>query len=180
MKGLGQQITKEEYLRIGRVLRARFRRAGLSDADIDDLVQETFLHAQSGLNEGKFDGRSRLDTWVVGIGKKRWLKFRDRSRASMRNAPEIALDDPDERTARTELRRERADPEESLRLKQVLDSLRELPDKLREPLLLVTKGLTYKEVAVALGITTDLVTSRVHQARDKLRSLHSRPRPPMS
>jgi len=181
MKGLGHQITKEEYLRIGRVLRARFHQAGLRNDEIDDLVQETFLHAQEGLDAGRFQVRSHLDTWVVGIGKKRLLKFRDRQRAVKRSTPEVSLDDPVE--TRVHLALPRAadiDPVERLHVKQVLASLQRLPAKLREPLVLVTNGRSYKEAAATLGISANLVTSRVHQARTKLRKLYARHRSPTS
>lgn len=175
------QITREEYHRIRGSIRAKAKDFGVHDDDLEDLVQESFFHAQKALSEGRFRDRSALDTWIVGIAKKRCLKYHRARRAAKRDAVEVPLDAPQDSGGLPTPRAVEASPEEAAvnrqLLKRVSRSLAKLPEKLRQPLVLIASGREYKEVASVLGISVDLVTSRIHQARDKLRQKHQR-RPP--
>ena len=62
---------------VDRVHRCVARILGPADPDVDDVVQQTFLAAL----EGRFDGRSKLSTWLVGIATRRAL---DAARARAR------------------------------------------------------------------------------------------------
>lgn len=61
------------------VFRTACRVLGANDAEVDDVVQHTFLAAIDGA--ARFDGRSRLSTWLVGIATRRAL---DHARARHR------------------------------------------------------------------------------------------------
>lgn len=61
------------------VFRTACRVLGPGDGDIDDVVQHTFLAAIDGAS--RFDGRSRLSTWIIGIATRRAL---DHARARHR------------------------------------------------------------------------------------------------
>lgn len=61
------------------VFRTACRVLGSSDAELDDVVQHTFLAAIDGA--ARFDGRSRLSTWLIGIATRRAL---DHARARHR------------------------------------------------------------------------------------------------
>lgn len=61
------------------VFRTACRVLGASDAEVDDVVQHTFLAAIDGA--ARFDGRSKLSTWLVGIATRRAL---DHARARQR------------------------------------------------------------------------------------------------
>ncbi|RZO49056.1 MAG: RNA polymerase sigma factor [Sandaracinaceae bacterium] len=62
---------------VDRVHRCVARILGPHDPDVDDVVQQVFLAAL----DGRFDGRSKLSTWMVGIATRRAL---DASRARAR------------------------------------------------------------------------------------------------
>ena len=144
---------------------------GASDGEIEDLVQETFYEAHHSLE--RFEGNSSIDTWVVSIAKGVWLHYKRKQRALMRKAQEASLDQPESRTTRTSLKSTVPSPEvmasnrEDLRKVQAV--LSGLPQKLCQPLLLQAKGFTYEQIASLLGISPDLASSRIFQARDKLR-----------
>jgi RNA polymerase sigma-70 factor (ECF subfamily) len=53
------------------VFRTACRVLGANDAEVDDVVQHTFLAAIDGAP--RFDGRSRLSTWLIGIATRRAL-----------------------------------------------------------------------------------------------------------
>lgn len=61
------------------VFRTACRVLGAQDAEVDDVVQHTFLAAIDGA--ARFDGRSKLSTWLVGIATRRAL---DHARARHR------------------------------------------------------------------------------------------------
>jgi RNA polymerase sigma-70 factor (ECF subfamily) len=56
---------------LDRVYRCVARILGSSDPDVEDVVQQVFLAALDGAP--KFDGRSRVSTWIVGIASRRAL-----------------------------------------------------------------------------------------------------------
>src|SRR5205085_4667267 len=59
-----------------RVFRFIAAAAGAAAADVDDLVQETLLHAWR--NRAQFRGESSLLTWVLSIARNR-VRMRNRS-----------------------------------------------------------------------------------------------------
>ena len=66
---------------VDRVFRTVARILGASDPDVEDVVQQTFLAALEGAP--RFDGRSRLSTWIIGIATRRALdQARERWRRS--------------------------------------------------------------------------------------------------
>jgi RNA polymerase sigma-70 factor (ECF subfamily) len=71
-----RQIYREH---VDAVFRTACRVLGANDAEVDDVVQHTFLAAIDGAP--RFDGRSRLSTWLIGIATRRAL---DHARARHR------------------------------------------------------------------------------------------------
>lgn len=66
---------------VDRVFRTVARILGPSDPDVEDVVQQTFLAALDGAD--RFDARSRLSTWIIGIATRRALdQARERWRRS--------------------------------------------------------------------------------------------------
>ena len=181
--GAGREINAEDYRRLHRQLHAQIRRLGIPAAQVEDLIHETFLHAQRALYRGQFEGRSNLDTWIVSIAKKRALKYHRRFGAAKRRGEQVSLEQPAERHAGAVARLATAapDPEEQAvdreRLSRAMVALDGLPDRFRAPLVLSVRGHTYEEIAVLLGIPMSRVTSRIHQARAKLsKNLSSKPK----
>lgn len=56
---------------VAKVYRCVSRILGASDPDVEDVVQQTFLAAIDGAD--RFDGRSSVSTWIVGIATRRAL-----------------------------------------------------------------------------------------------------------
>ncbi|CAM5663484.1 hypothetical protein SBADM41S_06981 [Streptomyces badius] len=126
----------------------------------DDLAQETYLRAMSGL--ARFAGRSCARTWLMSIARRVVI---DRHRAAAVR-PRTA-DTADWQTAA-----ERAQPrhlpgfEESA---AVLDALRRLePDRRQAFVLTQLLGVSYEEAAAVAGCPIGTVRSRVARARREL------------
>ena len=136
-----------------------------------DAVQEAFLKAYGSL--GRFEGRSGFYTWLYRLVFNLCidLKRRDRStrhvewndEVASNVAPEseaIPAGGPDEESERGELRQALA------------RAIERLPDEARRTLLLrEVDGLSYSEIAKALGIPKGTVMSRLHHARRRVRQL---------
>jgi len=175
-----REITQQDYQRLHRQLFAQIRRTGVPEAEVEDLIQETFLHAQRGLDRGQFDGRSDRDTWIVSIAKRRALKYHRHHGANKRKAELVALGDADEAASgATVPASSEPDPQVNAtnrqRLGRALRAIGSLPEAFRAPLVLSVRGHTYEEIAGLLDMPMSLVTSRIHQARGKVRKLLSRP-----
>ena len=66
---------------VDRIYRTVVRILGASDGDVDDVVQQTFLAAL--VAAPRFDGRSKLSTFLIGIASRRAL---DAARERQRRA----------------------------------------------------------------------------------------------
>jgi RNA polymerase sigma factor (sigma-70 family) len=167
-------LTKEDYLRIHPKLSAKIRRFGIRADQVEELVQETFLEAHKGLRAGQFNGESALDTWVISIGKHLCLKHHRAQNTEKRKAPEVAIELPSSEPADSELALKSEAPlpdrqaQDRELLARVLRVLGTLPATLREPLVLKARGHSYQQIARLLGITPNLVSARIHQARTEL------------
>ncbi len=146
--------------------RVAYRLLG-NEADALDAVQDGFVNALTHLH--RFRGHSSFKTWllrVVGnaaldLGRQR--RRRDARAAGAAPGDETPLRDPvppDGGLDRADLRR-------------LLDrALAALPEAQRRTFVLhAGDGLTYREVADALGISIGTVMSRVFYARQRLRAI---------
>ena len=66
---------------VDRIFRTVARILGSHDSDVEDVVQQTFLAALDGAE--RFDGRSKVSTWIIGIATRRAL---DQSRERWRRS----------------------------------------------------------------------------------------------
>lgn len=140
-----------------------------------DAVQDAFVKAYSAL--GRFEGRSSFFTWLYRLVMNQCLdaKRRDKSgrevafeeggglelepEASMNPVPEV--DGVSFAPAATLMRKEL--------LAHLARAVEQLPPAARETLLLrEVEGLSYAEIATALGIPKGTVMSRLHYARKQL------------
>ncbi len=137
-----------------------------------DAVQEAFLKIYQSL--GRFEGRSSFYTWVYRLVLNLCLdsKRRDRSQREVEwdDSREVGIavsevpasledraDAPSDAVLRKELRH------------QIASAIDELPDAARETLVLrEVDGLSYGEIAEALGIPKGTVMSRLHYARKRV------------
>jgi len=157
------------------------RRLARTDADAQDLVQETFLRALQKWDQ--FEGRSDPGTWLhtilVRLASRRWRDDKRRS-ASAPTMPfgERVLDLPatDDGPVDQSLRAEAVGAVER--------AIADLPPEFRLPLVLrEIAERPYAEVAEILGLKEATVRVRVHRGRLALRerlleALPSRQAPP--
>jgi RNA polymerase sigma-70 factor (ECF subfamily) len=158
----------------GRML-ATARRYLPGEQDSADAVQDAFISAFQAI-EG-FEGNSQLATWLHRIVVNACLmKLRSRSRR-----PEVSIEgllpafDAGGHHAHA-VRRWRAPPDEELQSEETRQLVRQfiemLPDDYRNVLLLRDiEELSTEEAAAALQVTPGAVKTRLHRARQALRTL---------
>ena len=137
---------------------------GGGDADVNDVVQETFLAAfDGGLNA--FQGGSSLSTWLSGILINRVRKLR----RYRRSRPAGPLDG----VARPPAADEQASPGPATQVEQRIDVATmpdSLPPEYREVIVLREwQHMSYAEMASALGIPERTAETRLTRARRMLR-----------
>ena len=140
-----------------------------SEADAEDLVQETYIRA--------FRFR---DQFTLGTNMKAWLfriltnTFINQFRRRKTQPQTTELDDVDESALHRHMTGASAASSlaqpESVVLDQVVDTqvteaLGELPEKFRTVVLLDAEGFSYKEMAEMLQIPIGTVMSRLHRGR---------------
>ncbi|HEX2293802.1 MAG TPA: RNA polymerase sigma factor [Actinomycetota bacterium] len=162
-KGAYQVIYDRYEERVQRVCR---RMLGKPE-DAQEAAQETFLRIYTAL--GKFNGRYQLGAWITRIATNVCLDLiRARSRRPVEPTP---IEDLELELVSSSLD---ADPEsvsvrnaESRRVRKVLLGL---PPLHRAAIVLRDfEGLSYAEVAVALGMTECQVKALIHRARKGFR-----------
>lgn len=172
----GEDAAFDELVRLagGRLL-AVARRMLSTEEDAQDAVQEAFLSAFKAL--GKFDGRSQLTTWLHRITVNACLmRLRTQRRRPEKQMdellPEFIADGHQKNSTRPwKPLGESGIEAEELRV-LVRSKIDELPDDYREVLLLRDiEGLDTEAAAVHLGISTNAVKTRLHRARQALRTL---------
>lgn len=138
----------------------RYARALVGDpAGADDLVQDTVERGWSRIAEWRRDHDMRA--WLFGIMHNLHV---DDLRA--RRLQTTALDDDMSDAAST------SNPTTGLEVRDMQAALNLLPVEQREILLLVgLEGMSYDQVAAALGMPLGTVMSRLSRGREKLRTL---------
>jgi RNA polymerase sigma-70 factor (ECF subfamily) len=140
------------------------RIAGAYAADLDDLLQATFLEVYR--CSARFDRRSAVKTWIFGIAVnivRHHRRSEDRRAATLQRF--AAIDGgPQVR------------PDVAVDRSRQLEQLARALDRLAEPLrvayvLCVVEELTAREAAIALATSEGTVWRRVHEARARLREL---------
>ena len=140
-----------------------------SEADAEDLVQETYIRAFRFRDQ--FTLGTNMKAWLFRILTNTFINTYRRKSAQ----PEVTdLEGVDEFSLYRRMADDRAassspDPEAEL-LKgvvdtEVTDALEELPEKFRTTVLLDVEGFSYKEIAEMLGIPIGTVMSRLHRGR---------------
>lgn len=142
---------------------ARLLGPGASTADIEDLVQQSFLAAHRSLPQ--FRGESRPSTWLYGITARtvyRELRGRSRHRRMVSALEAVALATPEQPSAESLVQSRRE-------LAKVWRVLMEIQPKKRLVLILHEfEGLSGKEIAAALEIKEPTVYTRLYHARREL------------
>jgi len=155
-----ERAATELVRRHGRALARFLAGGGAREADVDDLVQETFIRAFRAV--GKFRGQCQFRTWLLTIGGN---VLKDAARR-FRQVRVVPLDD--------ELRSRDGDPHETAVAGETEGRLREglerLPHMQREVFLLrAQQGLEYEEIAAALGTSPGAARVHYHHAVRRLK-----------
>jgi RNA polymerase sigma-70 factor, ECF subfamily len=123
--------------------------------DAEDLVQETLMAAIGALR--RFDGRAKFSTWLIGILIRQAALARRKKRR-----PEVPAEQEVRATAS-----EKAD-----RRMDVAAALATLSEEHREVVVLREfEAMSYDEIAAVLGVPRGTVESRLHRARQELRTV---------
>lgn len=119
--------------------------------EVDDLVQDIFLHALKKLHTLR--NPTAFGPWIAMIARNRAMDFHRSSRDTVEVDENTAMAKPLNRTA-----------------KEVLDLIRELPDAYRETLVLrFVEGMTGPEIASRVGLTPASVRVNLHRGMKLLR-----------
>lgn len=148
------------------------RRLARSEADAEDLLQDTLLHAYTGF--GTFQEGTNLKAWLFRILYNRWVSTH---RRSQRRPAEVVVDEITDR----DLSRAAAHSATGLNSAEI-QVLNDLPDnEVREALAALPQGFgtalyyadiqgyTYAETAAIMNIPVGTVMSRVSRGRQRLR-----------
>jgi RNA polymerase sigma-70 factor, ECF subfamily len=161
-------ITKRYNRRLFRIARSILR----NDSEAEDVVQETYVRAFTGLD--MFRGDAAFGTWITRIAMNEALGRLRRRRPTVdwetygvnRNQAEIihfpasaASSDPEKNMAQGEIRAV---------LEQAID---ELPDAFRAVFVArIVEGMSVEETADLFGLQPETVKTRLHRARLLLRA----------
>lgn len=139
------------------------RLSQVDQADVDDLVQTTFLTVQRSAR--KFRGRSTVRTWILGVAVN-VVRREARSRGRRRRLALAVAAQPQRHAAPID---EAAARREAVRRMQA--ALAELPEKLRVCFVMCQlEGVPGPEAAEALGLRPGTLYRRIHEARRRLRA----------
>ena len=137
--------------------------------DAADMTQETFIKAYNSLSS--FRGDSKFSVWLYRIANNVCLDFlRSKSR---RPTVSLSAEDDDGEETQLDIADESQSPELLLESSLTRDAVRRgldsLPPDYKQILLLrEIQGLSYEEIAAALGIESGTVKSRIFRARKRL------------
>jgi RNA polymerase sigma-70 factor (ECF subfamily) len=147
--GLAARFATDAAPLFGALAR-RARRLTRCDADAEDLLQDTLLHAYQGFRS--FQDGTNLNAWLFRILHNRWVSAH---RYRERRPTEVPLDDTTAASTGS------AGVEAALAL---------LPDGVRTALYYVgVEGYTYAETAALMSVPIGTVMSRVSRGRQRLR-----------
>jgi RNA polymerase sigma-70 factor (ECF subfamily) len=120
-------------------------------AEVDDLVQDIFLHAYKKLHTLR-DG-SAFGPWIAMIARNRAVDFHRRSKVTVEINDEIRGSDTHDSKAA-----------------EILELIRNLPEAYRETLVLrLVEGMTGPEIAERTGLTAASVRVNLHRGMKLLR-----------
>jgi RNA polymerase sigma-70 factor (ECF subfamily) len=120
-------------------------------AEVDDLVQDIFLHAFKKLHTLR-DGAA-FGPWIAMIARNRAVDFHRRSRETVEINDDL-----------------RGSESHESRANEILEMIRSLPEAYRETLVLrLVEGMTGPEIALRTGLTAASVRVNLHRGMKLLR-----------
>jgi len=157
-----EQAAAALVARHARALARFLSGAGAPEAELDDLVQETFIRAFRSVD--RFRGQCQFRTWLMTIGGNVLKDFgRKRSRRQVMPLDDAVRDvggDPHEHAEATEAEA------------RIAEGLKKLPRMQREVFLLrAQQGLEYEEIAAALATSPGAARVHYHHAVRRLKEI---------
>lgn len=120
-------------------------------AEVDDLVQDIFLHAFKKLHTLR--DRAAFGPWIAMIARNRAVDFHRRSRETVEITDDVGSSNTSDSRAN-----------------EILEVIRSLPDAYRETLVLrLVEGMTGPEIAARTGLTPASVRVNLHRGMKLLR-----------
>lgn len=155
---LFELLMRRHNQRVYRTIRAILG----TDEDVEDAMQQTYLNAFAHLSS--FAGHARFSTWLTSIAVNEALGRRRRLGIVPKSDDDTIL----------HIKSNAPDPEQQAmtsELQQFLEQeITSLPDHYRTVLILrQVEGLSTEETAQCLGVSTDVVKTRLRRARVMLR-----------
>ncbi|MGV0744331.1 sigma-70 family RNA polymerase sigma factor [Mycolicibacterium sp. XJ870] len=149
------------------------RRLTRNEADAEDLLQDTLLHAYTGFR--KFESGTNLKAWLFRILYNRWVST---YRRKQRRPAEVTVEEiTDTDMARAAMHlpggtySAEAEVLDALPHHEVTLALADLPDGFTTALYYAhVEGYTYAETAAIMNIPVGTVMSRVARGRERLRT----------
>jgi RNA polymerase sigma-70 factor (ECF subfamily) len=136
-------------------------------ADAEDVVQEAYVKAYRSLQDGQFDRRAKVETWLYRIVVNATI---DARRKRARRVPSVDVEQDDVALPEGE----QSSAEARLALSELSDWLSELPPDQQAALVLkVVEGRESSEIAEILGCSEGAVEQRLVRARAALRQRRS-------
>lgn len=153
-----EELMRRHNERVHRIARSVLRDA----SEAEDVAQEAWVRAFVNLHQ--FERRARFSTWLSRIA------FNEALARQRKRALRVPLDTMPELVEEEE----EMDPESALARRRLLDGLERavesLPDKLRVAYVLRdVQGLSTRESARTLGVSSAVIKVRLHRARAALR-----------
>jgi RNA polymerase sigma-70 factor, ECF subfamily len=161
---LYEVLMRRHNRTVYRAIRALIR----NEAEVEDAMQGAYLNAFARLDQ--FRGEARFSTWLVSIAL-------NEARARLRrHSTEEALEEASAVAPPPgAVEPERAGPEEQVSARELVvlteRAVDSLPPDLRTTFMLrAVEGLDTADAAAALGVSEDVVKTRLHRARAHLRT----------
>ncbi len=129
-----------------------------------DLFQETLFRALA--NKEKYNVGTNIKAWLYTIMRNIFINnYRRKARQNtvLDNTPNEFLLDYNQTTSSNSA-------EATLQLKEIQDSIHQLPDIFKKPFLLYFDGFKYHEIADMLKEPLGTIKSRIHFARKLLKA----------
>jgi RNA polymerase sigma-70 factor (ECF subfamily) len=126
--------------------------ARLPRSEVEDMVQEIFLHALRKLHTLR--DAAAFGPWIAMIARNRAMDFHRRSRETVEVTEDL-----------------RSSDSSGAQAEEILDIIRTLPDAYRETLVLrLVEGMTGPEIATRTGLTAASVRVNLHRGMKLLRT----------
>ena len=163
------------HARFNRPIAAFARRFGLSDAQIEDVVQETLLAFAHAYQQGKYDrSQGRLSSWLFGIAYRQAANYKRADRDDSRRARQAEQTGfwqgvPDEPSASKAWETDWMEGVLRDCLAQVRREVSETTYRAFE--FVEQRGLSAEEAGAQLGMTREAVYVAKHRVLKRLREL---------